>query len=53
MCTLFVLKKKIIMPLLAFENRGVTLGERAVLGPNMVEKTTEKVKMIQEKMKAS
>jgi hypothetical protein len=29
------------------------LGERAVLGPNMVEKTTEKVKMIQEKMKAS
>jgi len=28
-------------------------GESALLGPNVVQETTEKVKMIQEKMKAS
>jgi len=36
------------MPLCWFE-----LGESALLGPDVVKETTEKVKMIQEKMKAS
>jgi len=32
---------------------GFESGESALLGPDVVQETTEKVKMIQEKMKAS